>query len=84
MRAAGAEKLSRVEQALAPRAVGEAAGTGWKDAVIDGGLRWFQSRIVAPLQSLVAGVGAWAGEVYANLRRAFVTMPAEPGARPAR
>jgi predicted anti-sigma-YlaC factor YlaD len=76
MRAAGAENVtSRAEALLRPLKEGSLGG----DSV-----HWLQTRIVAPLQALVAQVGAWAERVIENVRRAFVAPPTEPGPPPAR
>ena len=48
---------------------------------MDGGIQWIQSRIVAPLQSLVVQrAESWAWRVFENVRRAFVAPPTEPPA----
>jgi predicted anti-sigma-YlaC factor YlaD len=83
MRAAGAEKLSSVERTLAPKLTTDVA-SAWGDGLVDVGTQWIQARVAAPLQTLIAQVGAWAGRVVESLRSAFAatpTEPAKPGAR---
>jgi anti-sigma factor RsiW len=82
MRAAGAEKLARVEQALAPKGAASPAG-GLKDVVMARAARWVQG-ILEPLEWLAARVGAWAAQAYVDVRTVFAGSKTEPGARPAR
>jgi predicted anti-sigma-YlaC factor YlaD len=84
MRAAGAERLSSVERALAPKLTATAVVSAWGDSLTGGGIRWIQVRVVAPLQALVAHVGAWADRVIENTRRAFAGRATEPGPSPVR
>jgi predicted anti-sigma-YlaC factor YlaD len=78
MRAAGAQKLSNVERALAPK---PQAGAAWGERVLAGSAQWFQGRVLAPLQSLADQVGPWAWRVFESVRRAFASTPAEPARR---
>ncbi len=57
MRAAGAERLSNVERAFSPKLATRGVAPAWGDSLVDGGIQWIQSKIFAPLQSLVAHVG---------------------------
>ena len=87
MRAAGAERLSNVEVAFSPKLATQSVATAWGDSLVDGGMQWLQSNVLAPLQSLARGAGflsaeiaAWASRVFDNVRRAFVAPPTEPPA----
>jgi len=82
IRAAGAEKLSRVEQALAQKTAApeSEAGTG----ALDSGLQWIQSRILTPFWSLASQASAWAAQVLDDVRRVFAAPPTEPSRKPAR
>jgi predicted anti-sigma-YlaC factor YlaD len=84
MRVAGAEKLSNVERALAPRLAPPrwtSQAEAWLGRMIDGsGLRW----IAASAQAMATEVAAWAGRVFESLRGAFTGSRTELSASPAR
>jgi predicted anti-sigma-YlaC factor YlaD len=85
MRAAGANRLSRVERALAPKAAAaDTTARSGLDGLLDSGIRWVQSTMLEPLQSLVTQIGSWAWRVLEDLRRSFVASPTEPPPPPAR
>jgi anti-sigma factor RsiW len=77
VRAAGAERIARVEQALASRqAAGERANA--QDSLAARVEAWLLQSVLAPLQSLVRQVADWAWQVVESGRRAFVASPSEP------
>jgi predicted anti-sigma-YlaC factor YlaD len=77
IRSAGAERLSRVERALAPKLAGPE--TGWTDSLAARAEALLREWIAAPLQLIAAQVSEWAWRVFENVRRAFAATPTEPG-----
>jgi anti-sigma factor RsiW len=84
VRAAGAEKLSHVERALAPKLtkpqLTDQAEALLRQLIDDSGVQ----RIAASVRSVASQAAAWAARVLDAVREAFGSDPTEPGTRSGR